>query len=90
VVEEILDSRETKNNGLEYFVKWTGYTDSTWEPAAYHDNTAAVDIFHTCYPNKPGTLGVKVKVKARRSSRLKVGPTFIDRLVNILGYEELN
>ncbi|KAH0608780.1 uncharacterized protein H6S33_001008 [Morchella sextelata] len=89
-VEEILDSRETRNNGLQYFVKWTGYTDPTWEPAAYHDNTAAVDTFHTRYPDKPGPLEGKIKVKARRSSRLKRGATFMDRLVNILGYEELD
>jgi hypothetical protein len=38
-VEEILDSRETKNNSLQYFVKWTGYTGLTWEPTVYHDNT---------------------------------------------------
>jgi hypothetical protein len=89
-VEEILDSRETRNNGLQYFVKWTGYTDPTWEPAAYHDNTAAVDTFHTRYPGKPGPLEGKIKVKARRSSRLKGGATFMDRLGNVLGYEELD
>ncbi|KAH0609145.1 uncharacterized protein H6S33_001373 [Morchella sextelata] len=49
-VEEILDSRETRNNGLQYFVKWTGYTDPTWEPVTYHDNTAAVDTFHIRHP----------------------------------------
>ncbi|KAH0611235.1 uncharacterized protein H6S33_011662 [Morchella sextelata] len=89
-VEEILDSRETRNGGLQYFVKWTGYTDPTWEPAAYHDNTAAVDIFHTHYPDKPGPLEGKIKVKARRSSRLKGGATFMDRLVEVRGYEELD
>lgn len=66
-VEEILDSRETRNNGLQYFVKWTGYTDPTWEPAAYYDNATAVDIFHTRYPDKPGPLEGKIKVNARRS-----------------------
>ncbi|KAH0613403.1 uncharacterized protein H6S33_005289 [Morchella sextelata] len=60
----------------------------SWEPAEYYDNTAAVDIFHTCYPDKPGLLEGKIKVKARRSSRLKGGATFMDRLVNIRGYEE--
>jgi hypothetical protein len=90
VVEEILDSRETRNNGLQYFVKWTGYTDPTWEPAAYHDNTAAVDTFHTRYPGKHGPLEGKIKVKARKSSRLKGGATFMDRLGNVLGYEELD
>ncbi|KAH0603597.1 uncharacterized protein H6S33_007256, partial [Morchella sextelata] len=79
-VEEILDSRETRN----------GYTDPTWEPAAYHDNTAAVNIFHTHYPDKPGPLEGKIKVKARRSSRLKGGATFMDRLVEERGYEELH
>ncbi|KAH0602480.1 uncharacterized protein H6S33_008819, partial [Morchella sextelata] len=88
-VEEILDSRETRNGGLQYFVKWTGYTDPTWEPAAYHDNTAAVDIFHTYYPDKPGPSEGKIKVKARRSSRLKGGATFMDRLVEVRGYGEL-
>lgn len=34
VVEKILDSLETKNNGLQYYVKWTGYTDPTSEPTA--------------------------------------------------------
>jgi hypothetical protein len=89
-VEEILDSRESKNNGLQYFVKWICYTDSIWEPATHHYNTATVDIFHTRYPDKPGPLGEKVRIKARRSSCLKGGAVFIDRLVNTLGYEELD
>lgn len=79
-IEEILDSRETRNNGLQYFVKWTGYTDPTWEPATYHNDTAAVDIFHAQYPGKPGPLKTKVRTQARRSSRLKGGATFMDRL----------
>ncbi|KAH8152703.1 uncharacterized protein LAJ45_02927 [Morchella importuna] len=72
-VDGILDSRTTRNNGLQYFVKWTGYTDPTWEPAAYHNDTAAVDIFHAQYPGKPGPLEMKDRTQARRSSCLKGG-----------------
>lgn len=53
LVEEILDSQRI-NRSLEYLVKWTGYTDPTWEPAAALRNVAAVDIFLQNNPGKPG------------------------------------
>ncbi|KAH0614358.1 uncharacterized protein H6S33_006244, partial [Morchella sextelata] len=83
-------SRSNHHPHLLSLSRKRSYTDPTWEPAAYHDNTGAVDIFHTRYPGKPVPLEGKIKVKARRSSRLKGGATFMDRLGNVLGYEELD
>ncbi len=33
IVEEILDDR-TRSGNVEYFVKWSGYPDPTWEPSS--------------------------------------------------------
>lgn len=72
-VEEILDAKVLRGTP-SYYVKWTGYHQPSWEPASYHDETAAVDVFHQQYPNKPGPWDSK----PRRSSRLKKGATFTD------------
>ena len=44
IVERILKSRR---KGAEYLVKWKGYgdTENTWEPRAYVEETAALDLF---------------------------------------------
>ena len=47
-VDEILDERMRKvGRGLrkEYWVKWTGYLEPTWEPAAHVEDTAALDAW---------------------------------------------
>jgi hypothetical protein len=31
-VEQILDHRDAPRGGVEYYVKWKGYTEQTWEP----------------------------------------------------------
>ena len=72
-IEEIYDSRATKNFGLQYLVKWVGENDPTWEPAINLDDAAAVDIFHKNYPTKPGPLKQTGITNPRRSSRLKGG-----------------
>jgi hypothetical protein len=50
-VEEILDERQKKLLGrgrctqLEYFVKWQGYVNPTWEPALALEDTTALDEY---------------------------------------------
>jgi len=64
-VDEILDSRVFRKEP-QYLVKWTGYTDATWNKAEYITGLASVDAFHKGYPWKPGPW----VFKARRSSPL--------------------
>lgn len=52
-IEQILDSKISRQN-QKYFVKWTGYTQPTWEPASYHKDLAAVESYHHRYSCKPG------------------------------------
>jgi hypothetical protein len=53
-IEEILDSRFNKRRRrFEYYVKWIGYPDPTWEPADNLDEVAATDDYHTRYPLRP-------------------------------------
>ncbi len=54
-VDEILDSRMCRRR-LEYLVKWTGYEKEDWRPAESLNKLEAVDNFHRCYSNKPGSL----------------------------------
>ena len=54
-VTKVLDSRLFRHR-LQYLVKWTGYDDSTWEPAVSIKELHAIDLFHQRYPNKPGPL----------------------------------
>ena len=56
-VEEVVDSRyfgRWKN--LQYRIKWLGYDDLSWEPAANLEDVEAVAKFHARYPEKPGPL----------------------------------
>ena len=43
IVERVLAHR-THNRQLQYLVKWTGYTDATWEPASYLQDESGRDI----------------------------------------------
>ncbi len=51
--DRILDSR-TKNNQLEYHVRWTHHKP-TWQPADdLKGCTSDIDAFHRLHPDKPG------------------------------------
>jgi hypothetical protein len=55
-VEEILDSRRRPKKGgkLQYYVKWYGEYQPTWEPAANLQHSAKlIRKFHEQYPKKP-------------------------------------
>ena len=43
IVEEVLDHRR-KRMGLQYLVRWKGYPDATWEPAAFLQDEDGHDI----------------------------------------------
>jgi len=57
LVEAILDSKLVRRK-LKYCVKWSGYDSPTWEPAENLESVAALDLFHSRYPHKPGPLPV--------------------------------
>ena len=51
-VESIEDLRYNKRRRQhEYYVKWTGYDEMTWEPAADLKDNAAVASFYKRFPN---------------------------------------
>lgn len=52
-IEEILDSKVIRTRP-KYYVKWTGHSQPTWEPAEYHKYSASVDEYHKKYPERPG------------------------------------
>ena len=57
-VEEVLDSR-LKRGKLEYWVKWSGYTDdyNTWEPELNLTNSKeSINNFHRSNPSAPHKL----------------------------------
>jgi hypothetical protein len=51
-VERIEYSRLLRRQ-LQYLVKWKGYNETSWEPAANVDGIKAIDKFHTQQPGKP-------------------------------------
>ena len=54
-VEKILDSRK-KGRGIQYLVKWKGYSDAenSWQPRINVENTIdLVKEFHNANPDKP-------------------------------------
>jgi hypothetical protein len=53
-VDKIEDSRVFRSQ-LQYHVKWKGYDEMSWEPAANVDGLEAIDEFHTQQPDKPGS-----------------------------------
>ena len=57
-VEEILDSKlkaHGKNNHLWYLIKFKGYADPEWHPAANAENSPELTTsFHSRFPRKPG------------------------------------
>lgn len=56
-VEWVEDSHVYRNQ-LQYLVRWTGYDQTTWEPARDIDGLQALDTFHEKYPQKPGPLEI--------------------------------
>lgn len=55
-VEAVVDSdwEDQAKTKILYRVKWTGYTDTTWEPLEVLTHCpAALESFHRRYPNKP-------------------------------------
>ena len=55
-VDEIIDSRKSKNGKMTYKVKWKGYGphEWTWEPTSSLGNAKeAIKDFHKKFPNKP-------------------------------------
>lgn len=52
-IEEILDSKVVRWRPRYYF-KWTGYNEPIWEPAKYHANSEAVEVFPQQYHARPG------------------------------------
>lgn len=52
-VEAILDSR-IRRKKVQYLVRWTGTSDTTWEPYEHLDNCReSLFEFHKAYPNAP-------------------------------------
>src|SRR5690606_41852111 len=54
-VDEILDSKLSRGRP-KYLVRWIGWPQAEWQPAALYNKTKAVDDFHAKYPGKPGPL----------------------------------
>jgi hypothetical protein len=54
-VEEILEECEKqirRGRCMEYLVKWVGYKRPMWEPTINLANTAALDAWESCHPQK--------------------------------------
>jgi hypothetical protein len=68
-VEEILQEREKRvgrGRRTEYLVKWVGYKQPTWEPAANLVDTAALDAWEARRPHSgKGGWGGGVAGRAR-------------------------
>ena len=56
-VEEILDSCMFRRR-VQYLVKWVGYNQPTWEPAANLQELAALGDFHRRYLYKSRTNSI--------------------------------
>ena len=54
-VDEVLDSWQQKNRGLQYLLQWKGYSDlhDTWTKAEWINADELLGTFHECYPDKP-------------------------------------
>ena len=65
VVDQIIGER-TRRSQLEYRVKWVGYDDVTWEPAAHLTDTFALD---TWLKGEDARVGQKAAQKAERQIR---------------------
>jgi Chromo (CHRromatin Organisation MOdifier) domain len=65
----------------EVLVKWTGYTDCTWEPRANLEHTVALDEFKTRYGSGDGVgeevagamIGPRRKPRGRNARLLMLG-----------------
>ena len=55
-VERILDSRRNRNGSLEYLIEWTGYEETTWEPATNlrHLRKVVRDFEKSTEQSRPG------------------------------------
>ena len=54
-VDEVLDSWQQKNRGLQYLLLWKGYSDlhDTWTKAEWINVDELLGTFHEHYPDKP-------------------------------------
>ena len=54
-VNEVLDSWQQKNRGLQYLLQWKGYSDlhDTWTKAEWINVDKLLGTFHEHYPDKP-------------------------------------
>ena len=54
-VDEVLDSWQQKNRGLQYLLWWKGYSDlhDTWTKAEWINVDELLGTFHKCYLDKP-------------------------------------
>ena len=54
-VDEVLDSWQQKNRGLQYLLWWKGYSDlhDTWTKAEWINVDKLLGTFHKHYPDKP-------------------------------------
>ncbi|OJD11347.1 hypothetical protein ACJ73_09559 [Blastomyces percursus] len=50
-VEEIVDERTNRRGQTEYRVRWRGWHDLTWEPAAHLEETIALDVWQRACMN---------------------------------------
>ena len=53
-MEWVEESRVLRKQ-LQYLVKWKGYDERSWEPAANKDGLKAIDEFYAEQPGKPGS-----------------------------------
>jgi hypothetical protein len=59
-VERIEDVRYNRRRRRdEYFVKWTGFDERSWEPVEALLDNEAVDKFHKQHPDKPLPKGIQ-------------------------------
>lgn len=69
--EDILDSRVTRTNVLEYFIKWRGYPadDNSWGMASdLEPNDPMVLRFHLRHPEKPGYQRIQHLIPRNRAT----------------------
>jgi hypothetical protein len=90
-VERILRAEHNKRGRgkrREVLVKWTGYTDCTWEPRANFEDTAALDDFEARYGSNDGVgeenagarIGPRRDPRGRNARLLTLGTASLDWL----------
>jgi hypothetical protein len=72
-VEEILNHKERRigrGKRTEVLVKWTGYAETTWEPADEMKNCIAMDTYERQFGRI--TRAVRPRIAAKRNSAIPV------------------